>query len=151
MHVHRVVTGDVDGRAIVVSDEQVDPITIALMPGNEFHRIWGSDEQPSVPNDGSPTSAPGYFPPAAGYRFGIITLAPAPASSTSTAPAAVDMTAAMAEVEAKLPGLPASLDPDHPGMHRTATVDFDLILSGEACSSWTTGPMCCSAPATVSW
>jgi hypothetical protein len=39
MQVRRVVTGDLDGRAIAVSDEQVDPITIALMPGNEFHRI----------------------------------------------------------------------------------------------------------------
>lgn len=44
----------------------------------------------------------------------------------------LDMTVAMAEVEEKLPGLPESLDPDHPGMHRTSTVDLDLILSGEA-------------------
>ena len=41
------------------------------------------------------------------------------------------MTAAMAEVEAELPGLAGSLDPDPSGMHRTATVDFDYIVSGE--------------------
>lgn len=55
-----------------------------------------------------------------------------PAPGKVTAPDDLDMTVAMAEVEEKLPGLPESLDPDHPGMHRTSTVDLDLILSGEA-------------------
>ena len=42
------------------------------------------------------------------------------------------MAAAMAEVAAKLPGLPSRSIPIIRGMHRTATVDFDVIVSGEA-------------------
>jgi len=37
----------------------------------------------------------------------------------------------MAEMETKLPGLAAVMEPDHPGMHRTDTVDFIVITSGE--------------------
>ena len=42
MKVRRVVTGhDRDGKAVFASDEEVDPLTLALMPGAEFHRLWG--------------------------------------------------------------------------------------------------------------
>jgi quercetin dioxygenase-like cupin family protein len=37
----------------------------------------------------------------------------------------------LAELEAKLPGLAETLEPEHPGMHTTDTVDFDVVLSGE--------------------
>jgi len=43
MRVRRVVTGhDRDGKAVFASDEQVDPLTLALIPGAEFHRLWGA-------------------------------------------------------------------------------------------------------------
>ena len=36
MRVHRVVTGqEADGRSVVVEDEQVEPVTVALFPGAE--------------------------------------------------------------------------------------------------------------------
>ena len=41
------------------------------------------------------------------------------------------MGAAIAELEAKLPGMAAHLEPDHPGMHTTQTVDIGLVLTGE--------------------
>ena len=31
----------------------------------------------------------------------------------------------------KLPGLIDVLEPNHPGMHTTDTVDFDIVISGE--------------------
>ena len=41
MRVRRVVTGhDPDGKAVFASDEQVDPLTLALIPGAELHRLW---------------------------------------------------------------------------------------------------------------
>jgi hypothetical protein len=50
MDVRRVVTGhDEAGRAVFVSDEQVAPIVPSLLPGNEFHRLWGGDEAPHFP------------------------------------------------------------------------------------------------------
>lgn len=40
MGVRRVVTGhDVNGNAIFVDEVEVDPITVALVPGMEFYRV----------------------------------------------------------------------------------------------------------------
>jgi hypothetical protein len=55
MKVRRVVTGhDGNGRAVFASDEEVDPLTLALLPGAEFHRLWGADQAPAFPDDGGP-------------------------------------------------------------------------------------------------
>ena len=36
------------------------------------------------------------------------------------------------ELEQKLPGLAAHAERDHPGMHTTATIDYGIVLSGQA-------------------
>ena len=113
-----------------LSDEAVEPVTVALIPGAEFHRLWGADEPPSFPDRGAPTPQPAYFPPVGGYRFGFFTVAPA-GSSPGPSGAAVDVAAGMAELEDKLPGLSGYLEPDNPGMHTTDTIDFEVVLSGE--------------------
>ena len=46
-------------------------------------------------------------------------------------PADLDLQAAQAELEEKLPGVLAYLEPDNPGMHTTDTIDFEVVLSGE--------------------
>jgi quercetin dioxygenase-like cupin family protein len=46
-------------------------------------------------------------------------------------PADLDIEAALLELDAKLPGLAEVMEPDHPGMHTTDTVDLDLVVSGE--------------------
>ena len=102
MRVRRVVTGhDGNGKAVFASDEQVDPLTLALIPGAEFHRLWGADQAPTFPDDGGPTAQPSYFPPVGGYRFGFFTVPPA----TASAPAGLDLQAGLAEMEEKLPGM----------------------------------------------
>jgi mannose-6-phosphate isomerase-like protein (cupin superfamily) len=126
--VRRVVTGhDSNGMAVFASDEQVDPVTVALIPGAEFHLLWGADHAPTFPDDGSPTAQPSYFPPLGGYRFGFFTLPPA----QSSGPADLDFEAALAEMETKLPGMLARMEPDNPGMHTTDTIDFEVVVSGE--------------------
>jgi quercetin dioxygenase-like cupin family protein len=128
MRVRRVVTGhDRNGKAVFASDEQVDPVTLQLIPGPEFHRLWGADQAPIFPDDGGPTAQPSYFPPVGGYRFGLFTIPPA----TASPPADLDFRAALAEMEEKLPGMLACLEPDNPGMHTTDTIDFEVVLSGE--------------------
>jgi mannose-6-phosphate isomerase-like protein (cupin superfamily) len=128
MRVRRVVTGhDRDGKAIFTSDEQVDPLTVALRPDREYHRLWGADQVPTFPDDGSPTAQPSYFPPVGGFRFGLFTVLP----GTVPAPAGLDREAALAEMEEKLPGFLPHLEPDNPGMHTTDTIDFEVVLSGE--------------------
>ena len=130
MKVRRVVTGHTAaGKATVASDTEVDAITVTLMPGTEFCRLWGADEAPTFPDAGSPTAAPAYFPPVGGFRFGIVTLAP----DAVAAPKDLDIQLAMDEVEQKLPGLAAHLEADSPGMHTTNSIDFEYVLSGEVC------------------
>jgi hypothetical protein len=42
MRVRRVVTGhDRNGKAVFASDQEVDPLTVALLPGWDLHRLWG--------------------------------------------------------------------------------------------------------------
>jgi mannose-6-phosphate isomerase-like protein (cupin superfamily) len=124
----RVVTGqDADGRSVFVSDEEVEPITVALVPGGEFHRVWGGDATPVLPTNGAPPDPHLYFPPAGGYRFGFFTLGP----ESVTLPEDLDYTAALAEFRAKLPGMGEWMEIDEPGMHTTDTVDLDLVLEGE--------------------
>ncbi len=128
MRVRRVVTGhDSDGKAVFASDGLVDPVTVALIPGGEFHLLWGGDQPPTFPDDGTPTAQPTYFPPLGGYRFGLFTVPP----RSAAAPAELDLEAALAEVEEKLPGLVAHMEADNPGMHTTDTIDFEVVLSGE--------------------
>jgi mannose-6-phosphate isomerase-like protein (cupin superfamily) len=128
MSVRRVVTGhDTAGKAVFASDEAVDPVTVGLIPGAQFHLLWGADHAPTFPDDGAPTPQPSYFPPLGGYRFGFFTVPPA----QSSIPADLDIEAALAEMDAKLPGLLARMEPDEPGMHTTDTIDFEVVVSGE--------------------
>lgn len=128
MRVRRVVTGqDASGRSVVVEDEWVEPVTVALFPGAEFHRIWGDDVRPMLPSDGTLPSAPTHFPPAEGYRFGMFTMAPDAERVTGD----LDADEALAEIREKLPGLIDVLEPHGDGVHRTDTIDFNLIVSGE--------------------
>ncbi len=130
MEIRRVVTGhDAQGRAVVVSDEMVAPVTLALLPGSEFHRLWGADSTVEFPDDGSMPEARLYFPPVGGFRFGFFTIPP---DNGAGVPPDLDIDAALAEFEDKLPGLAQHLEPEHPGMHTTATVDYGVVLSGRA-------------------
>lgn len=123
-----VVTGrDKSGRSVIVSHAPLQPVTAAMLPGYDFYRIWGSDSKPTLPSDGTPPPQPEYFPPPPGYRFGIFTIPPA----TSAAGRAAPSPAEIQEMEQKLPGLLGALEPDHPGMHTTETVDFDVVVLGE--------------------
>jgi len=128
MDVRRVVTGhDAEGKAVFVSDEAVAPIVLDLLPGSEFHRLWGGDEAPHFPDDGTQPPAGQYFPPLGGFRFGLFTVPP---DGGAGVPEGLDIAAAIADLEAKLPGLGAHMEPGEPGMHTTATVDFEVVLSG---------------------
>jgi mannose-6-phosphate isomerase-like protein (cupin superfamily) len=125
--VRRVVTGHSDeGKAVVASDDAVEPVELALLPGYEFHRIWGADATLTFPGPGSRPDAPQYFPPVAGFRFGLFTVPP----DTVALPGDLDIGAALAEMERELPGMAGHMEPDAPGMHTTATVDYEYVVSG---------------------
>jgi len=127
MEVRRIVTGQSPDGSIVASDAWVPPITVGLMPGAEFHALWGSDTPASLPVDGRVPENKTWFPPAGGFRCGFVTLGP----DSESLPEDFDLASAIAEVSQKLPGMVEVLEPDRPGMHTTDTVDFVAIMSGE--------------------
>lgn len=130
MKVRRVVTGhDAAGQAVFVEDDLVAPVTLDLLPGMEFHRLWGADSVRTFPDDGSKPEAVAYFPAVGGFRFGLFTVPP---DGGRGAPEDLDLGAAFAELEEKLPGMAKHVEPDNPGMHTTATVDYGIVLSGRA-------------------
>lgn len=131
MDVRRVVTGhDDDGKAVFASDERVAPITLAMLPGAEFHRLWGSDGRQRYPDGGLAPNAHAYLPPTSGFRLVLFTLPPEGANAAPIDPESSLGDELVEEVEAKLPGMLAHMEPDEPGMHTTDTTDLSIVVSG---------------------
>ena len=129
MKIRCVVTGQTEsGKSVFVTDTAMEPVTLGMLPGFEFHRMWGSETTVQLPSDGKTRLPARYFPASEGFRFGFFTLPPA----TQTFAQDVDIASGLAELQEKLPGMAEVLEFDHPGMHTTDTVDFDVIVSGEA-------------------
>ena len=128
MGIRRVITGHTsEGKASFTSDTIVEPTTVALSPGAEYYYIWGADETPTFPDDGSPYPYSTYFPPVGGFRFYLFTVPPVSVPSQDN----LDIETALKEIDEKLPGSLAYMERDNPGMHTTDTIDYEYIISGE--------------------
>lgn len=123
-----VVTGQTGaGKSVFVTDERMEPTALESLPGFEFHRVWGSETTVQLPSDGTAPLDLRYFPGANGFRFAFFTVPPGGHRPVER----MDPIAALAEMQKKLPGLAEVMEPEHPGMHTTDTVDFDVVVSGE--------------------
>jgi mannose-6-phosphate isomerase-like protein (cupin superfamily) len=112
--VRRVVTGHApDGTSVVVSDEVVDLFAFDDQ-GSGANALWGTDETASFPDDGSRPSMAAAFPPVGGCGLAVMQIAP---GSEAVHEFVTNVLAPWA-------------DPDEPGMHRTATLDYDIIMEG---------------------
>jgi mannose-6-phosphate isomerase-like protein (cupin superfamily) len=128
MRERRVVTGhDASGKSVFASDETVEPDSPILMPSAAFHQLWGGDSAPQFPDDGSMPDWHMYFPPVGGFRFGMLTIPPETSAGELEF---LNAEEAVADIEAKLPGLLRYMDPSDPGMHATDTIDFEVVLEG---------------------
>src|SRR5262249_6105396 len=91
------------------------------------YRLWGRDERPTFPDDGLPRSADAYYPPRDGSRFMVNVIPP----GELIPPADLDIAAALAELEAQMPCAMAAMEPGAPGMHRTDSIDYVVVVAGE--------------------
>jgi len=126
--VRRVVTGHDDaGRAVIASDGAATAIEIAALPGTFFHEVWATPSVPAVIDNGpDPTAGPlRLAPPAGGTRIRIVDIPP---DSGHEAVSAEEVAAAFAAIDA--PEAHGSGGP-HALMHRTETIDYGIVLSGE--------------------
>ena len=113
--VRRVVTGhDASGRAVVASDEQVSALPLGAA-GSEAYVVWGRDDPATFPDDGSMPPIEGLFPPPGGCRASVLTIAAGGSEEFNAF-----VSTAMAEYA----------EPGGPGMHRTPSLDFDIVLDG---------------------
>ena len=130
----RVVTGEQDGKAVFVEDGDVVATKTSLSDVT-YHELWRSDATPTLPADGSNGPRSTFFPGDGGYRFFILTIPPGAGhgsgGDSADAPSPVDIAEAIREMDEKLPGIRDWIETDNPGMHRTDTVDMEIVLSGE--------------------
>jgi Cupin domain len=131
--IRRVVTGhDESGRAIVVSDAAPPHVTRPpQQPGLAFHEIWNTRACPSVvtATEGEPTDLHrDTAPPANGTIIRIVDIPPegagGPAFDRETARALFEKVGLAENAEHTIPGR-------HPLMHRTASIDYGVVLDGE--------------------
>ena len=123
--IRRVVTKlDASGKAVVMIDERTR--LVAPRPPNLVANLWVTDK--SLPDfswsdDRSKTKV-GLVPPKSGTIFRVVDFAPESAGGHPT-----DMNTMMKIVGADAPA--KGLPPRHPMMHRTRSLDYAIIMSGE--------------------
>ena len=119
MKVRRVVTGHTpDGKAVVASDAEVEPIEFG--DGGAYHVLWGSDAPARFPDDGTAPAWSAPFPPVGGHRFLLMTIPAGSTRESSDAQLSTFLADSLGDI----------LEKDQPGMHKTATIDYEVVLSG---------------------
>jgi len=121
--IRRIVTGhDATGKAIIALDGPAENVRVRAANGLTSTLLWAEDETPSD-NSGDIDKADrdiGVAPPDGGSVFRIVEFVPDDDSVSNE------------DMKREL-----GLDPDsggpvrHPGMHKTRSVDYAIVLSGE--------------------
>ncbi len=122
-NIRRVVTGhDASGAAIIAMDGNADNIRVRAANGLTSTLLWVEDATPGT-NTGSLDKAQreiGVSPPDSGSIFRIVEFTPDDATVSNEA------------MKNELGLDPGSGDlVHHPGMHKTRSVDYAVVLSGE--------------------
>jgi len=122
----RVVTGhDAKGKSVILSDgPSPHVLELAGMPGLALINLWVTDGAPADNTGAADAAARPVVlePPARGTIFRVVDFPPDASRGLDRAQAFTAMGAAHA------------MDPDasrHPGMHKTSSVDYAIVLDGE--------------------
>jgi len=132
MIVRRVVTGhDKSGKSVFLTDGPTPTAKVLRhTPGFVLNPVWitasevakaGSNEPDTTVSAKSLHAEPG------GSVLLVITFPP----DSVMAQADFDFSVAWPEHLSELPGIAQRFEPDAPGMHRTETLDYAIVLSGE--------------------
>lgn len=132
----RIVTGHDSQQRAVITSAELPPNVHALkaVPGTVFYEIWNTDSMPvPINNDSDPTDCPLRLgPPANGSLIRVVDIPP---DTIQNAISDEDAAAAFAEIGQT--HAQTGSDPDtngaskHKLMHRTETLDYGILLSGE--------------------
>ena len=127
--VRRIVTGDdVNGVSRIVEDAPAKSIrTVPARPGYRAVDVWRTEDTPAgIFARDSVAEHKGILPPKGGSILRIIDFPPEPK----------DPQELRRRIQATFHGIFQDADHDkregkHPGMHRTATLDYAIVLEGE--------------------
>ena len=128
-HARRVVTGiDSEGKSVFVSDgPPPHPGTFELAGGLKQTDVWHLGSPPKSPADGGDLDHyANLVPPPGGAHWRVVEFPP-----VTAAPSDVDTNDLIAELNEKIPDFVAYADLSRLGMHKTPTIDFGVVLSGE--------------------
>ena len=122
--IRRIVTGlDAGDKAVAMLDS-----TVPLKPGrsaNPAAVMWITDSSPAGYSSGDTARAIGIPPPDNGSIFRVVEFLP----TTDAEIAKIDHTHMTSVIGDKTPA--RGLPPKHPLVHRTRSVDYAIIISGE--------------------
>lgn len=131
MKTRRVVTGTgPDGKAVVMSDGPAPRAgEFETVPGFANALLWATEASDTV-GAGAPADRSvdvGFVPGAGGTRLMTVVFPP----DAVMMRADFDAAAFGAEFAQRVPGLAEKFEPEHPGMHTTDSIDYDIVLDGE--------------------
>jgi mannose-6-phosphate isomerase-like protein (cupin superfamily) len=128
--VRRVVTGhDATGKAIVLFDTATPHRKTPPGANTVSHGIWSTDRVPALAGDALDhwDEAFGISPPTGGTVFKVVDFPPTPAPGPDADVAALQRYLGPDHYARR------AHPPRHPAMHRTHSVDYAIVLSGEIC------------------
>ncbi len=124
----RIVTGNVNGKSVVQSDEQMQTYEFKTVPGYEHTLIWVNPATPDLSKEQRFDSYPdSVVPGPGGTSLHFVTFPP----SSVFAHPSFDGEAARREALIRLRGLADHFEKEDPGMHKTNTVDYAIAFDGE--------------------
>ncbi|MBB3918712.1 cupin domain-containing protein [Rhizobium fabae] len=130
MTIRRVVLGQNSaGKAVVISDgPSPREMTLQHTPGFVSAPIWTTSEVPSVPYNGTDPMASGgtLLQPPGGSTFMLITFPP---DEVFMSPDFKPELAGPEHAKAA-PGIAETFELENPGMHKTPTLDYGVVLEG---------------------
>ena len=131
MKIRRVVAGTgANGKAQVLSDGAAPrSVDFATVPGFAAALLWATESADTVGAGAvaDRTGEVGFVPADGGTRLMMVTFPP----DSVMMRADFDGAAFGAEFARLVPGLAETFEPDHPGMHTTDSIDYDIVLDGE--------------------
>lgn len=127
--VRRVVTGkDASGKAVVAIDAAATSVHRRAETGVTNTLLWMTDSVPAdlLSEEDAATRRVGVAPPSGGTIFRVVEFGP-----EKEIAADYETRLKMMQAIGLAPEGPTRAHPRDPGMHRTRTIDYAVILSGE--------------------
>jgi hypothetical protein len=128
----RIVTGHNEkGKSVIVSDGP-PPVTMEFkaIPGTVFYEIWNTNASPApIDNAPDPTLRPIQLHPTP--NGSIIRFVDIPPDSVQENISAAEIAAGFSQINAASAATSQNSDAPHKLMHRTETIDYGILISGE--------------------